>query len=128
MKGISSKKVYLTQVSIGETLLWCIIVDGNPRPFVPKEWRKLVATTFHQLNHQGPDITAKNVHQYYWPNLLKDVKTWTKTCIACQSVKVAKSIKPPMDHRPVGGWFTDVQCGGGPPAAVKGHDPPPHRL
>ena len=111
MKGVSSKKVHLAQVTIGDTLLWCNLVDGNPRPFLPKSWRKLVTTTFHQLHHPGPEATAANVSkQYYWPALTKDVKTWTKSCVACQSVKATKAIKPPMDHRPVGGRFTDVQC------------------
>ena len=104
MKGVVSKKVHLAQVTIGDTLLWCNLVDGNPRPFLPKSWRKLITTTFHKLHHLGPEATAENVaKQYYWPSLDKDVKTWTKSCVACQSVKALKSIKPPMDHRPVGG-------------------------
>ena len=97
MKGVNSKKVHLAQVTIGDTLLWCNLIDGNPRPFLPKSWRKLVTTTFHQLHHPGPEATAENVaKQYYWPALTKDVMSWTKTCVPCQSVKATKAIKPPM--------------------------------
>ena len=111
LKGTSNKSLQLAQVTFDRVPLWCNLIDGNPRPFVPAAWRKMLADTFHQLNHPGPEVTATNLgNQYYWPTMKRDVIKWTKSCHTCQAVKANKAVKPPMDHRPVGGRFTEVQC------------------
>ena len=103
--------VTLKQVKYGGVDLWCDTTDGNIRPLVPLGWRKMLAKTFHDLNHPGPRATALKVNErYYWPNLKRDVEGWTKNCVPCQSVKSGNAaIKPPMDHRPVLGRFDDLQ-------------------
>jgi transposase InsO family protein len=77
--------------------LLCDVSAGQPRPIVPKSWRKIVFETIHNLSH--PSIRATRTlitRKFMWHGINKDVSTWAKNCIACQTSKVQRHTKAPL--------------------------------
>ena len=58
---------------------------------VPKAYRNEILELCHNsllAGHLGTNKTYKRIqHEYYWPKLTKDVRTWINTCIDCSIKK-----------------------------------------
>ncbi|CAH8531682.1 unnamed protein product [Schistosoma mattheei] len=68
-----------------------------PRPFVPKNMRKLIYNNFHSLSHPGAKASTKLINaRYIWPNLQKDVHKWVRECSACQQSKINRHTNSPI--------------------------------
>lgn len=75
----------------------CEVGTGRARPLVPKSYRKTVFEHLHNLSHPGISATQKLITQrFFWPNMNKDIRTWTKACLQCQRSKVHRHNKAPF--------------------------------
>lgn len=81
----------------GASLL-CDVSTGQPRPMVPRDWRRRVFEAVHSLSHPGVKASVKLVGaKFVWPGLRKDVKGWASSCVACQRAKVHRHTKAPLE-------------------------------
>lgn len=90
---LNSTSLQFTKLNLPGTSqeLFCDISTSVARPFIPKDFRKTIFHSIHDLAHPGVRTTAKMVAQrFIWPSLRKDIKLWTKTCILCQKNKVTR--------------------------------------
>ena len=77
----------------GITLL-CDTSTGHARLIVPARWRRQVFDIVHGLSHPSVRTTRKLVfNKFVWNGLQRQVGTWAKHCIACQSSKVQAHIR-----------------------------------
>jgi transposase InsO family protein len=77
--------------------LYCDVSTSTPRPFIPKQLRKQVFDSLHTLCHPGANASAKLVAQrYVWPQIRKDCRDWSRSCLACQRTKVVRHVKAPL--------------------------------
>ena len=86
---------------VGDTLL-CDVSTGQPRPLVPSAFRRQVFDSVHGLSH--PSIRASQrliLDKFVWPGIRKQVGTWARTCLACQTAKVHRHVKAPLSSIPV---------------------------
>ena len=99
----SSTSLQLKQVPIphsNKTLL-CDVSLGRPRPLVPSTMRRAVFDNLHSLSHPGIKASRRLVSErYVWPNMKRDIATWTRTCHDCQQSKVHRHIKAPLQTFP----------------------------
>ena len=71
------------------TSLLCDISSGRPRPWVPPPLRRQVFNTIHDISHPSARATTRLLRQkFVWHGLAKDAKSWSRSCLACQSSKV----------------------------------------
>ena len=81
----------------GVTLL-CDISTGQPRPVVPAGWRRQVFDLVHGLSH--PSVRTRRqliAAKFIWHGLRKQVGIWAKACIPCQTSKVQRHIRAPLE-------------------------------
>ncbi|GBM32778.1 hypothetical protein AVEN_83743-1 [Araneus ventricosus] len=61
-----------------DTELFCDVSTGRCRPSVPKEFRRRILETLHNLSQQGVKATVKLVgDRLLWPGYKKHVAEWT---------------------------------------------------
>ncbi|CAF4935385.1 unnamed protein product [Pieris macdunnoughi] len=97
----SGTSLKLVKVTVPGTKLelYCDDSTPNPRPYVPKEFRRQVYDSLHSLSHPGAKASAKLVAQrYVWPGVNKDCRDWTKLCHPCQLSKVTRHVTPQMGN------------------------------
>ena len=81
----------------GMTLL-CDTSTGQPRPIVPVSWRRKVFDVVHGLSHPSMRATRQLLaKKFVWHALHKQVGLWGKTCIPCQTSKIQRHIKAPLE-------------------------------
>ena len=79
------------------TPLVCDMSTGNPRPFVPKRFRRTVFEALHRLSHPSIRASQKLVtSRFVWPHVNTDVRTWARTCKQCQRAKVQRHTTAPL--------------------------------
>ena len=79
----------IQEVSIGDVKLVCDVSTGTPRPWVPKTMRFRTFQAVHELSHPGMNASVKLMNsKFVWHGLKRDVRRWTRECIACQSSKI----------------------------------------
>ena len=83
------KGATFSEVEFEGTKLLCEVTDAaRPRPFVPLPLRDQIMNSLHSMDHLGWKSSVKRIaHDYYWPSLKNDVKTYVKICVACNKVK-----------------------------------------
>lgn len=66
----------------------------KPRPFAPKDYRKIIFNQLHGLSHPGISATKKLISvRYVWPNMYKYISEQVKCCEPCQRSKINKHTK-----------------------------------
>lgn len=79
------------------TPITCDMSTGNPRPFVPESFRRIIFNSLHQLSHPGIRATQKLITaRYVWPGINSDVRQWSRTCSQCQRAKVQRHTIAPL--------------------------------
>lgn len=74
--------------------LWCDTSMQYPRPYVPQTLRKNIFDSLHGIAHPGVNGTTKLVKaRYFWPNIDRDVREMTRTCLPCQQSKIHRHTK-----------------------------------
>ncbi|GFN91210.1 Pol polyprotein [Plakobranchus ocellatus] len=80
----------------GPELLWDIST-GRARPIVPPDFRRSVFEAVYNVSHSGVKPTVKLVsEQFVWHGLRLPVSTWVKECHECQSSKIQKHTRAPL--------------------------------
>ena len=75
----------------------CDVSNGMPRSFVPTPFRRKVFDVRHGLSHPGIRASHKLIaSRYVWPSMYRDIKNWTRTCVACQSSKIQRHTVTPL--------------------------------
>ena len=77
--------------------LLCDMSTKVPRPYIPQQFRRTVFDSLHSLSH--PSIRATQhliTSRYIWPNINKDVRNWTRSCIQCQKSKIHRHTTAPL--------------------------------
>lgn len=86
-----------------------IVYDASLRVFLPEGMRRQFVEDLHSLSHPGTNKTLKLVaKQVVWPEMNKDVRTWTKTCQSCQQSKILRHTKAPLQEIPTTSRFETV--------------------
>lgn len=71
--------------------IYCDISTGTVRPYVPDALRRNVFLAVHNLSHPGIRATTKLIStRFVWPSMNKDIRSWTRSCIPCQRVKIQR--------------------------------------
>ena len=61
------------------TPLTCDMSTGNPRPFVPESFRRIIFNSLHQLSHPEIRATQKLITaRYVWPGINSDIHQWSR--------------------------------------------------
>lgn len=73
--------------------LFCNIVDGNIRPYIPEQFRRRIFDNLHGLAHPGIRSTLQLItSRFVWPGMNKDIRLWAKCCSSCQRSKINKHV------------------------------------
>ncbi|UYV73466.1 hypothetical protein LAZ67_10003518 [Cordylochernes scorpioides] len=82
-------KLIKQQVPFCNKLIYCDVSTGNPRPFVPENFRRQIFNSLHNLSHPGIRATRKLITQkYFWPKMNQTINHWSKSCLDCQKSKI----------------------------------------
>ncbi|BHF75883.1 hypothetical protein SprV_0501898000 [Sparganum proliferum] len=94
----------------GTGTITCDLSAGNERPFVPATLRGQVLNVFHNLSHPGVGATVKLItDRFVWPNINRDVRRWTRSCLPFQRAKTHRHIiTPPGTFSTPDARFSDV--------------------
>ncbi|KHJ47504.1 hypothetical protein D918_02364 [Trichuris suis] len=83
------------------TPLVCDMSTGSPRPYVPAQFRRDVFHSLHSLSHPGIHVTQELItKRFLWPSMNRDIRQWTRACLACQRSKVMKNTIGPLQPFP----------------------------
>nr|VZI15764.1 unnamed protein product [Spirometra erinaceieuropaei] len=94
VSGLHLQELPLTT---GNGTILCDVSTPFHRPFVPPSLRRKVFSSLHNLSHPGSRATDKLVSdRFVWPGMHKDLKAWTRACIACQRSKIQRHNKAPI--------------------------------
>ena len=95
----ATSSLQVEDIPFGEGIaLLCDTSTGRARPIVPDSWRRQVFDLVHGLSYPSVRTTRKLVaNKFVWNGLQKQVGTWAKQCIACQSSKVQAHIRAPLE-------------------------------
>ena len=75
----------------------CDVSTGKPRPFIPPGFRRSIFNSLHNLSHPGIKATQRLItERYVWPNINRDVRQWTRTCLHCQRCKIHRHTSAPL--------------------------------
>uniref|UniRef100_A0A5S6QAZ0 RNA-directed DNA polymerase n=1 Tax=Trichuris muris TaxID=70415 RepID=A0A5S6QAZ0_TRIMR len=81
--------------------LVCDTSTGSPRPFVPAQFRHAIFLSLHALSHPGVHATQDLVtKRFLWPSMNRDIRHWTRTCVACQRSKTSTNTVTPLQPFP----------------------------
>ena len=81
----------------GDTIL-CDVSTGRPRPWIPPTLRRTVFDNIHGVSHPSARSTTLLLRQkFIWHGLSKDVKAWSRSCLACQSSKIHRHVESGVD-------------------------------
>lgn len=77
--------------------LYCDTSHNVVRPYVPKDLRRGVFESLHNLAHPGIRATGRLVRsRFIWPSMSKDVAKWARSCLECQRSKVSRHTHTPL--------------------------------
>ena len=93
----TSLKLQAMPIPATNATIICDVSTGVPRPYVPSKFRRSVFNSLHSLAHPGVRATQKLLtSRYVWPNINKDVRHWTQSCVQCQKNKVQRHTVTPL--------------------------------
>nr|VZI08545.1 unnamed protein product [Spirometra erinaceieuropaei] len=100
-EDVSGLQLQELPLTTGNGTILCDVSTPSHRPFVPPSLRRKVFSSLHNLSHPGSRATDKLVSdRFVWPGMHKDLKAWTRACIACQRSKVQRHNKAPIGTFP----------------------------
>nr|VZI09766.1 unnamed protein product [Spirometra erinaceieuropaei] len=93
----SSLRLQDVPLPTGTGTITCDLSTGHERPFVAATLRRRVFNALHNLSHPGVRATVKLItDRFVWPNINRDVRRWTRSCLLCQRTKTHRhTITPP---------------------------------
>ncbi|XP_078264112.1 uncharacterized protein LOC144598103 [Rhinoraja longicauda] len=95
--AISGLRLEDVPLGPGATTILCDVSAGQPRPIVPAAWRRRVFDVVHGLAHPSIRTTISLVAaRFMWHGLRKQVGQWARTCIPCQTSKIQRHVRAPL--------------------------------
>lgn len=86
--NITLRKIHLPYCN---KLIYCLVDNGQIRPYLTSNFRKIAFDSVHGMSHPGIRVTRKMVAQkYFWPGMNRDVNNWARTCLQCQRAKISR--------------------------------------
>lgn len=93
----SSLKVEAVPLTMSDSTILCDTSTGVARPLVPKDYRRVVFESLHNLSHPSIRATQRLLTaRYVWPSIQADSRKWTRTCLQCQKSKVQRHTVTPL--------------------------------
>ncbi|XP_066941071.1 uncharacterized protein [Macrobrachium rosenbergii] len=81
-------------INSGMMTVTCEMSTRCPCPYLPEGLRRRAFTLAHNLSHPSGRSTIRIIaEQYIWWGMRRDMKTWTRECIPCQTSKVTGHIE-----------------------------------
>eukprot|EP00794_Sanderia_malayensis_P010299 gene10299-biopygen8463 len=88
-------KAFPIQNATGTIL--CDLSTDNPRPYVPRLYRRIVFDNLHNISHPGIRATQNLITaRYVWPHINTDIRQWTRACLQCQKAKIQRHTVAPL--------------------------------
>ena len=105
--ALSLKRVQLPGTQVR---LYADVSTDSCRPYLPKKHRYPLFRQLHDLSHPGIRATQQMMtSRFLWSSMNKDVREWTRTCVACQASKVTRHTRSPAaTFTPVSSRFEHV--------------------
>ncbi|BHF58444.1 hypothetical protein SprV_0100139600 [Sparganum proliferum] len=92
----SSLRLQDVPLPTGTGIIACDLCAGHERPFVPATLRRRVFNALHNLSHPGVRAKVKLItDRFVWPNINRDVRRWTRSCLSCQRAKTHRHTTTP---------------------------------
>ena len=83
------------------TSLWAHVSATPARILVPTSLQHLVFDSLHRIAHPGLKAGLMPIKRsYWWQGISKDVARWTKSCAACQKLKIHVHTKILLERLP----------------------------
>nr|VZI35605.1 unnamed protein product [Spirometra erinaceieuropaei] len=100
-ESVDSLQLVDVPLTTGTGTILCGVSTPFHRPYVPASMRRAVFQTLHGLSHPGIRTSQKLLaERFVWPELNKDVKAWTRSCLCCQRNRVQLHNKSPSGTFP----------------------------
>ena len=97
MESNSSLSFKAVPVPTADITMLCDVSTGTPRPYIPPKFRHMIFNSLHSLSHPGVKATQHLITEcFVWPNINRDVKQWTCSCLQCQCSKVHRHAVSPL--------------------------------
>ncbi|GFT30745.1 transposon Tf2-9 polyprotein [Trichonephila clavipes] len=98
---LTSNSTFLTlnqqYFPLEDIALTCDVSTNFSRPFILKDYRKIVFQHLQGLSHSGMAASTKLVTQrFVWSNIRRDIKAWVISCHPCQRSKIHRHTKAPI--------------------------------
>lgn len=82
--------------------IYCDMSLKNPRPYIPRRFRKKIFESLHSLSHPSIRATQKLISQrFIWSSINKDIRFWSRNCIKCQKSKINRHNVTPFQKFPL---------------------------
>ena len=103
-------KMEKVKVPGSEISLYADVSTSNARPYLPQRFRLPTFNQLHGLSHPGIRASQHMMtSKFLWPGMNKDVRTWTRSCIQCQTSKVNRhTVSPVAPFKPVSARFDHI--------------------
>ena len=91
---LKSYRDHLRKFPLGDEQILCDVSTPLPRLFVPVNSRKVISETFQNILHPGTNASLKLIKsRYFWSNMDKNIRNWTRECLSCQESKIHRHTK-----------------------------------
>ncbi len=93
----SSLQLEARPLPMSDSTILCDTSTGVARPVVPKDYRRTVFNSLHNLSHPSIRATQRLLTaRFVWPSIKADARKWTRTCLQCQKSKVQRHTVTPL--------------------------------
>ncbi len=93
---------------MSDSTILCDTSTGVTRPLVPKDFRRVVFESLHDLSHPSIRATQRLLTaRFVWPGIKADSLKLTRTCLQCQKSKVQRYTVTPLSTFPTPGHRFD---------------------
>ena len=87
----------IDHVMVAGHSIFCDISSGLPRPLVMATWVQTVFDLMHSLSHPGvKESVCLVLRHFVWHNAKKDISRLARACLVCQTSKVQKHTRHPV--------------------------------
>ena len=95
--GHTSLDLQRVPIPATDVTLLCDVGTGTLPPYVPQKLCRQIFDHLHGLSHPGIRATQRLItSKYVWPSMNKNIRHWTRTCLACQRAKVQVHTMSPI--------------------------------
>nr|VZI19891.1 unnamed protein product [Spirometra erinaceieuropaei] len=100
-EDVSGLQLQELPLTTGNGTILCDVSTPSHRPFVPPSLLRKVFSSLHNLSHPVSRATDELVSdRSVWPEIHKNLKAWTRACIAFQRSEVQRHNKAPIGTFP----------------------------